>query len=81
MISSGSQLGGMAFFRKATNIGYVELAVVAAAHAAISAVATLEAHGATVPESAAADPSTSSGTRIESRLSLPVLSQPQHVLP
>lgn len=74
MVSRSSMLGTEPF-RKATNIGYVELAVVAAAHAAaISTVATLEAHGATMPKSTAADASSaSSGTRIESRLSFPVL--------
>lgn len=67
-------------FQKSTNIGYVELAVVAAAHAAaISTVATLlEAHGAAVPETAAATTTTdaagtSAGAGVESRLSLPVL--------
>ena len=44
-------------------------------------MATLEAHGAAMPEAAAADRSASSGTRVESRLSLPVLSRSQHMLP
>lgn len=67
-------------FRKATNIGYVELAVVAAAHAAaISTVATLEAHGTTMEPAAADATSTSSGTRIESGLSFPVLFQSQYM--
>lgn len=45
-------------------------------------MATLEAHGATMPESAPADAtSASSGTRIESRLSFPVLFQSQYMIP